>query len=72
MLAEDMKILIILISMAMMLAGLPSFGLGDTNNSVADTSTPEKGLTSSQCETGTYNSSASTTITITMYTIADE
>ena len=63
-----MKKLILLIVRVVMLAGLPVLVMSDT--SLTDSSIPDNELTTSQTEAS--NSSASATITITMYTVADE
>ena len=60
----------LLAAIAVMLAGLVLFGLSDTDISTADTGIPDNETTSSVNEAS--NSSASATITITMYAVADE
>jgi len=52
------------VTLAILLIGVVLLGLSDTGISVADTSIPDKEVTSSVSR----NSSASATITITMYT----
>lgn len=65
-----MKKLFVVVILALLLAGLVLFGLSDTAISVADTSIPDNEGVGSISKTG--NSSASTTITITMYAVADK
>ena len=65
-----MKRLIPLIALVVILAGLPVLVVSDTGASLTDTSTPGNEITTSQTEAS--NSSASATITITMYSVADE
>ena len=62
-----MKRSFLLATLAIILAGLVLFGLNDTSTSVADTGVPNSEETSSVSKAG--NSSASATITITMYTV---
>jgi hypothetical protein len=62
-----MKIAVII---GIVLAVLVLFGLSDTVISIADTGVPNNEATSSVSKAS--NSSASATITITMYTVADE
>ena len=63
-----MKRLIPLIALVLILAGLPVVVMSDT--SPTDSSIPDNEITTSQNEAS--NSSASGTITITMYAVADE
>jgi len=56
--------------LVVLLAGLVLLGLSDTAISVADTNVPDNEVTSSVSKEN--NSSASATITITMYAVADE
>ena len=63
---KAVKRLVISGTLAVILLGLILFGLGDTAISIADTGTSNNEVTSS-----VSNSSASATITITMYTAAD-
>ena len=65
-----MKRLVISVTLTVILLGLILFELSDTGISVADTSIIDNGITSSMSEAS--NSSASATITITMYAVADE
>ena len=65
-----MKRLVTVVTIAILLIGLVLLGLSDTRISIADTSIPDNEVTSSVSKVG--NSSASATITITMYTVADE
>ena len=61
---------LLLVILAILLAGLTLFGLSDTAISIADTGVPNNETTSSISKAS--NSSASATITITMYTGDDE
>ena len=63
-----MKKLIPLIALVVILAGLPVVVVSDT--SPTDSNIPDNEITISQIEAG--NSSASASITITMYAVADE
>ena len=63
-----MKKLILLIALVVILIGLPAIVVSDTPSINSDTLDDE--ITTHQTETS--NSSASGTITITMYTVADE
>ena len=63
-----MKRLIIVVTLAILLIGLVLLGLADKHISAADTSIPNHEVNRSE----TSNSSASATITITMYTGDDE
>lgn len=65
-----MKRLATVVTLAILLVGLVLLGSSDTGISIADTSIPVGELTTSQTEAS--NSSASATITITMYAVADE
>jgi len=56
--------------LTIILAGLILFSLSDATVSIADTDTPNNEVTSTISKAG--NSSASATITITMYAVADE
>lgn len=60
----------ILLVLAVILIGLSLLGISDTTASVADTSLPDSKAASSISEVD--NSSASATITITMYAVAEE
>jgi hypothetical protein len=60
----EVKGLVVVITPAILLAGVVSTGFGDAHISVADTSSPNNEVASS----ASGNSSASATITITMYT----
>jgi hypothetical protein len=55
---------------AILLVGLVLLGLSGTDISIADPGIPDNEVTSSVSKAG--NSSASATITITMYDVADE
>jgi hypothetical protein len=57
-----------LIILAIILAGSVLFGLSDTRISITDTGVPNREVTSSL--SGASDSSASATVTITMYTVA--
>ena len=63
-----MKRLIPVIALVVILAGLPVVVVSDT--SPADGNIPDNEITTSQTEAS--NSSATATITITMYAVADE
>ena len=56
-----MKGLVVVITLAILLVGLVSTGFGDAHISVADTSVPDNGITTSQSE-----ASNSSTIAMTM------
>lgn len=58
------------VTLVIILAGLILFGLSDTAISVDDTRLPDNEATTSVSKAS--NSSASATITITMYTLPDE
>ena len=62
-------LLIALVVLVMMLAGLPASAVPDTDASLADTGIPDNEVSSIVSKAS--NSSASATITITMYTAAD-
>ena len=62
-----MKRLVTVVALVTLIVGLALSGLNDTRIAVADTSLPNDEVTSSAS-----NSSASATITIKMYTMADE
>jgi len=61
---------VVLAILVVVLTGLLLSGLTDTTTSTADTGIPDTELTTYQAEAN--NSSASATITITMYAVADE
>ena len=65
-----MKRLVISVTLTVILLGLILFGLSDVVISVGDPIVPRNEVISSVSKAN--NSSASATITITMYTIADE
>ena len=65
-----MKRLILVIALVVILVGLPVLVVSDTGASLTDGSIPDNEITTSQTEAN--NSSASATITITMYAVADE
>ena len=65
-----MKRLTVLVVLAILLAGLVLFGLSDRNISVADTDIPDNEVNGSLSKAS--NSSASASITITMYAVANE
>jgi len=62
--------LVTFVILAIFLVGSVLLGLNDTDISVADASIPDNEATSSVSKAS--NSSASATITITMYAVADE
>lgn len=64
-----MKRLIPLIALVVILAGLPVLVVSDTSASPSDSNIPDNEITASQTEAS--NSSASATLTITMYTVDD-
>ena len=66
----EVKRLISLIILVVILASLPVLVVSDTGASPTDSSIPDKEITNSQAEAS--NSSASGTIMITMYAVADE
>ena len=63
-------LLIALVVLVVILARSPASVVSDTGASLADTNIPDNEVTSSVSKAS--NSSASATITITMYTVADE
>ena len=65
-----MKRLILLTTLVVIIAGLSVLAVSDTGASPTDSDIPDNELTTSQTEAS--NSSASATITITMYAVADE
>ena len=65
-----MKRLVTVVTLAILLVGLVLLGLSGNATSIADTRVPDNELTSSVSEVN--NSSATATITITMYSVADE
>ena len=65
-----MKRLVTIITLTILLVGAILLGLSDTDISFADTSTPNNEVASSLSKAS--NSSASASITITMYAVADE
>ena len=65
-----MKRLIPLIALVVILAGLPVLVVSDTGASLTDSNIPDNEITTHQTEAS--NSSASGTITITMYAVNDE
>jgi hypothetical protein len=64
------KTLILLFALVVMLVGLPILAVSDTSASLTYGAITGNKITTSQTEVS--NSSASATITITMYTVADE
>ena len=66
----DVKKPFLLTTTAIILAGLILLGLSNTSISIADTGIPDNEATSSISKADIF--SASATITITMYTLADE
>jgi hypothetical protein len=64
------KRLVIIATLTILLVGLVLLGLSDTDISVADTSVPDNEVASGIRKAS--NSSASASIMITMYTVADE
>ena len=65
-----MQRLFFVVILAIIFIGLPLLGLSDTVISSDDTRVPNNEITSSVSKAS--NSSASATITITMYAVADE
>ena len=65
-----MKRLILLIILVVIIASLPVLVVPDTGATLSDSSIPDNEVTTSQTEAS--NSSASATITITMYTLPNE
>ena len=65
-----MKRLVTIVTIAVLLVGLVLLGLSDTRITIADTSVPNNEVTSGVSKAS--NSSASATITITMYAVDDE
>jgi hypothetical protein len=65
----DVKKTFLLATLAILLAGLVQFGLSDNSISIPDTGVPNSEVTSTISKAS--NSSASATITITMYTVTD-
>jgi len=66
-----MKRLIIFIALIAILVSLLSLGVADASTSIADTSVPDNEIASGVNEAGNPNS-ASASIVITMYTLAEE
>ena len=64
----EMKTLVTVVTIAILLIGLVLLGSSDTGISIADSGIPDNEVTSSV----TRDSSATATITITMYAVADE
>lgn len=62
-------LLIALVVLVMILTSLPMSAVSDASASLADSNIPDKETIASQTEAG--NSSASATITITMYAVMD-
>jgi hypothetical protein len=58
----------LLVTLAILLAGLILLGLSDTSISIADTGIPDNEAASNEPD----NSSATATITITMYSVASQ
>ncbi len=65
-----MNRLVTVVAIAVLLVGLVLLGLSDTRISIAHTSVPDNEVASSVSKAG--DSSASATITITMYTVANK
>ncbi|HUW45642.1 MAG TPA: hypothetical protein VMW50_07575 [Dehalococcoidia bacterium] len=63
-------LLIALVMLVMILAGSSASVVSDTSASLTDNNIPHNDITTSQTEAS--NSSASASITITMYAVADE
>jgi len=63
-------LLIALVVLVVILAGSSASAVSDIRVSLVDSNIPDNKITTSQTEAG--NSSASATITITMYAVADE
>ena len=66
----EAKRLILLVALVVILAGLSASVASDTSISIGDTNIRDNEIATSQTEAS--NSSASATITITMYAVADE
>ena len=66
-----MKRLVVLVGLVVILAGLLLPGVSDTSASATDTTIPDNEVTTSVSEAANSDS-ASATITITMYTLANE
>ena len=64
------KRLVIVVAVAILIVGLALSGLSDTRIAIADTSMLDNEVVSSVSKAS--NSSATATITITMYAVADE
>ena len=67
---KRLVLLIALVMLVMILAGSSASAVSDTNASLTVNNIPNNEITTSQTEAS--NSSGSATITITMYTMADE
>ena len=65
-----MKRVVASVAIAVLLIGLVLLGISDTRIAIADTGMPDNEVVSSVSKAS--NSSASATITITMYTVADK
>ncbi|MGB5925568.1 MAG: hypothetical protein WBH01_05680 [Dehalococcoidia bacterium] len=65
-----MKRLFSLVILVILVAGLVLFGLSDSVISIGNTDTPNKEVTGTVSKAS--NSSASATVTVTMYAVADE
>lgn len=66
------KSLTILVALVLILVALLLSGMAGTNVSVADTRAPDNEIANTTSEADQPNSSASATITITMYTSPDD
>jgi len=66
----EVRSLLFLVALAVILLGLPLSTISDSSAPLADTSIPDNEITTSQTEAS--NSSATATIMITMYALADE
>ena len=67
---KGLILLIALVVLVVILAGLSASGASDTGAPLIDSNIPHNEITAGQTEAN--NSSASATITITMYAVADE
>ena len=63
-----MKRLVTVVTLAFLLVGSVLLGLSDTGISIADTTVPNDDVASTEAN----NASATATITITMYAVADD
>jgi len=66
----ELKSLLFLVALAVILLGLPLSTISDSSAPLADSNIPDNEVATNQAEAN--NSSASATITITMYAMVDE